>query len=130
MEPLPGAIRGVTELANHANVFFVTSPTRRSRTWQYDRAEWLNKYYGEDLGGKVVSTKHKYKIVGDVLVDDKPDHLVAWHEAMADYKDITLPVCWAYPHNLEYEDKFFRIGIWEPLIILAKAGRLTEAWPP
>lgn len=78
LEPLPGAVEGVKKIAAIADVFFVTSPWRSSPTWVYDRDRWLVKYFGSTLGRKVIHTEHKYLVRGNVLVDDKPEHVEGW----------------------------------------------------
>lgn len=78
MPEMPGAVESVKELAKVADVYFVTSPTKTSKTWEHDRRAWLVDKFGEELGNKVVNTHHKYLVVGDVLIDDKPDHLREW----------------------------------------------------
>jgi 5'(3')-deoxyribonucleotidase len=57
--PLPGAVEGVKRIATLFDVVFVTSPLGGSQTWCFDRAKWLVKYFGEDLGSRWVFTDHK-----------------------------------------------------------------------
>ena len=78
LSPLPGAIEGVKKIMEIADVLFVTSPLKTSQTWGYDRMHWLQKYFGEEQGKKVVSTSEKYAVEGDFLLDDKPGHITEW----------------------------------------------------
>lgn len=78
IDELPDAVDGVKELAKFADVYFVTSPTKTSKTWEFDRRTWLVNKFGEEQGMKIVSTHHKYLVEGDVFIDDKPEHLREW----------------------------------------------------
>lgn len=78
LAPLPGAVEGVKRIMEIADVLFVTSPLKTSPTWSYERMHWLQKYFGEEPGEKVISTHEKYAVEGDFLLDDKPDHVVEW----------------------------------------------------
>lgn len=75
--PYPGSVEAVKELANISDIHFVTSSIG-SPTWAYDRQEWLEKHFGEELGEKVISTKHKERVSGDIFVDDKPENVRRW----------------------------------------------------
>ncbi len=77
MRPYPEAVDWVHKIARIADVYFVTSPYRGSPTWVHDRSEWLVRYFS-DLGEKVIHTKHKELVVGDVFVDDKFEHVEKW----------------------------------------------------
>lgn len=75
LNPLPGAVEGVTKIMEIADVFFLTSPLKSSPTWSYDRRLWLEKLF-EDA--KIVSTSEKHTVDGDFLCDDKPVHCEEW----------------------------------------------------
>lgn len=77
LEPYDGAVDGVNAIAEHADVYFVTSDWRGSKTWVYDRNKWLMRHFG-DLGRNVIHTSHKRLVYGDVLVDDKPENVERW----------------------------------------------------
>lgn len=78
--PLPGAIDAVKRMAKKAEVYFVTAPIPTSPTWVYDRAQWLLKHFGEELGSRIVSTVHKGVVSGTFLVDDKIENCREWEE--------------------------------------------------
>jgi 5'(3')-deoxyribonucleotidase len=79
--PYPDAIESIQRLSRSADVYFVTSPLRTSPTWASDREAWLKKHFGDELGSKIVSTHYKYKVSGDIFVDDKPKHCLEWAKA-------------------------------------------------
>jgi 5'(3')-deoxyribonucleotidase len=125
MPELPGAIAGVKSIAEHAEVFFLTSPMRSSRTWVYDRDRWLEKKFGTEQGGKIVSTHYKYLVTnGDVFIDDKVTHLEQWQESRAKCPGPFLPICWAQPYNTD--SSVFRTDSWEAVAELAKKGLPSE----
>jgi 5'(3')-deoxyribonucleotidase len=97
IEPYPGAIQGVKNLAKLADVFFVTSPLLENPSWVPDRKQWLLKYFGEELAQNQISTEKKYPIYGDVFVDDKPRHIEEW-KAEWPYGTAIL---WSMPYNQE-----------------------------
>ncbi len=70
----PEAVDGVKKLASFAEVYFVTSPFRKSPTWDYDRRSWLTQHFGKELGSRVIFTHDKYLNYADVFVDDKPEN--------------------------------------------------------
>jgi 5'(3')-deoxyribonucleotidase len=127
LAPLPGAVDGVRKIMEIADVLFVTSPLKTSPTWGYDRMHWLQKYFGEELGKKVVSTAEKHAIDGDFLCDDKPDHVVQWQAEHPRGRAIL----WITPQNMRMAPRdVFGLASWgmvyavvEGLAKLMKAAR-------
>jgi len=74
---LPGAPEGVRALRGHADVYFTTSPTHGLH-WYYERTEWLVRHFDASVE-HVLHVKHKEVVAGDVIVDDKPEHVVEWY---------------------------------------------------
>lgn len=74
----PSAVTEVLELAEVFDVYFVTSPMVTSETWVYERSQWLVKYFGSELGKKVIHTHYKELVAGSALIDDKPQHVIDW----------------------------------------------------
>lgn len=72
----------INELSASHDVYFLTSPLP-SPTWVSDRNEWLVKHFGLHLGSKVIYTSHKSLVAGHIFVDDKPEAVVEWCDAMA-----------------------------------------------
>jgi 5'(3')-deoxyribonucleotidase len=72
-----GAKEGLAKLQELCEVVIVTSPFWGSETWVYEREKWLV----ENLGIKahdIIHARKKFHVAGDVLVDDKPDHIQKW----------------------------------------------------
>lgn len=112
-EPFPESIETVKRISRlpGISVYFVTAQVQRSRTWAFDRANWLIKHFGEELGSNVVFTHHKHLVRGDVLIDDKEYNIKSWKEANPD----KLAILWDHPHNREYNTVGVRMGDWDHL---------------
>ncbi len=118
LQPLPGAVEGLREIQKFADVYVVTSPFFGASTWSHERTTWLGDHFGiskEDI----VHTRAKHLVVGDALLDDKPDNVLSWAEHHPD-GDAML---WHIPNtrNLGHEDR--RVNSWEDV-----ARRLKDAW--
>lgn len=77
---LPGAREAVAAIREVADVHVVTTPWDGSLFWCGERLAWLREHFGfapED----VTFTHRKDLVRGDVLVDDKPEHVLAWAKA-------------------------------------------------
>ena len=75
----PGAREGVAALREVADVYACTAPMHSSPTWQHERHHWLVERFGFDHK-QIVQTPAKYLVRGDMLIDDKPEHVAAWQE--------------------------------------------------
>lgn len=93
LQALDGAVAAVHALIDRGHeIVFVTSPWRGHPTWAHERAEWLAARFPDP---KIISTNQKHCIAGDVLIDDKPEHVVSWQAAHRQ----GLGVLWDAPYN-------------------------------
>lgn len=93
LHALPGSQAGVAGLAARgAEIVFVTSPWRGHPTWASEREEWLGDLFP---GYPVVSTHAKYVCAGDVMIDDRPEHLQRWYASTRSGH----PLLWDAPYN-------------------------------
>lgn len=78
MPLVEGAHNGI-ELIREAghDVYAVTAPWVEAPTWCYDRFIWLQNHFGIP-SDKVVYTKAKYLVGGDVLIEDMQSTLKTW----------------------------------------------------
>lgn len=113
LQPYPGAIEGVKEIASIADVYFVTSPIQSSPTWCYDRSKWLKKHFGTELGRKVVLTGQKHICAGDFFVDDKVTHVTKWQQ----HNPLGTGFLWNQPYNLNEDPSIPRLGDWRTLLL-------------
>jgi 5'(3')-deoxyribonucleotidase len=108
--PYTGAVAGVKKLAKIADVFFVTSPVKGSKTWCYDRTAWLKKHFGEELADSVHYTSHKYTFAADLFIDDKPSNCEEWQAAWPDGKALL----WTANYSSSFlHDRLTHVQDWE-----------------
>lgn len=73
LPPISGAIEGVkTLLAQGHDVRICTSPLNQWRHCVAEKYEWVERHLGTDFVNRMIVTKDKTVVHGDVLVDDKP----------------------------------------------------------
>jgi 5'(3')-deoxyribonucleotidase len=77
----PGAQEAVAALSELGDVYVVTSPWDSSPTWMHERARWVARHFPTIGQRRVIQTAQKHLVRGDVFVDDKPEHVVAWSSA-------------------------------------------------
>lgn len=78
LAPLPSAVAAIREMRRRGHdVVFATSPWS-SETWIPERTAWLERHFG---AVEIHHVKDKTGVHGDVFVDDKPEHVIAWHLA-------------------------------------------------
>jgi len=76
MDPMPGAIEAVHELAPLFDLYVLsTAPWANPSAW-HDKVEWIKKHFGEGdespLYKRLILSHHKHLNRGDFLVDDRP----------------------------------------------------------
>lgn len=74
LRPIEGALRGVRDLldAGH-DVRICTSPLTNYRHCVPEKYEWVEEHLGADFVWRLILTKDKTLVRGDVLIDDNPD---------------------------------------------------------
>ncbi|HAI58717.1 MAG TPA: 5'-3'-deoxyribonucleotidase [Xanthomonadaceae bacterium] len=74
LPPVPGAVEAMAELLDLGHdVRICTSPLNQYRYCVPEKYEWVEAHLGPAFVQRMVVTKDKTLVVGDVLVDDKPD---------------------------------------------------------
>lgn len=69
---IEGAIEGIRQLEEHHHVTICTAPL--ATPWcSREKFEWVLKYLGEDQATRMIITKDKTLVRGDILIDDKPE---------------------------------------------------------
>lgn len=89
---IEGAAEGVRMLRELGDVIFVTSPMP-TPYWHWERHNWLKEHLSSD-GIDVIFATKKEHVVGDVLIDDRVEHLLEWQKAHPQ----GTPVLWSVPH--------------------------------
>lgn len=74
LPPIDGAIKAVNDLLSMGHdVRICTSPLNNYRYCLPEKYEWVEQHLGPDLVSRMIVTKDKTIVHGDVLVDDKPE---------------------------------------------------------
>lgn len=74
LEPIDGWVEAMLDWrALGHEVFIVTAPWITNLTCAQDKIDWVARHLGEDWRDRVIITKDKTLIHGDILVDDKPE---------------------------------------------------------
>lgn len=82
LKPIEGAISGVLELSNMGHqIFFCSSPENEAQghCCHTEKAAWIHRHFAQVLGinwvDRLILTKDKTLVYGDVLIDDKENVL-------------------------------------------------------
>lgn len=67
-----GAIEGLRMLADGHDVFIVTAPTWEWRYCVPEKYAWVEEKLGRDWMGRMILTRDKTLVRGDILIDDSP----------------------------------------------------------
>ncbi|XP_078794165.1 5'(3')-deoxyribonucleotidase, mitochondrial [Oryzias latipes] len=75
LEPLPGGVQAVKEMAQmkDTDVFICTSPIKLYKHCPYEKYAWVERHLGQDFLDRVILTRDKTLVAGDILIDDRPD---------------------------------------------------------
>ncbi len=71
MDPMPGAVEAFHTLAEHFDVYILsTAPWNNSTAWS-DKLKWVKRYLGDSARKRLILTHHKNLNKGDYLIDDR-----------------------------------------------------------
>ena len=74
MNPMPGAIDAVHQLAKKFDVYILsTAPWKNPSAWA-DKVEWVTRYFDDVFHKRLILSHHKDLLKGDYLIDDRPKH--------------------------------------------------------
>lgn len=74
LKPLDFAIEGVKTLQTKYDVWILTRPSIKNTHCYTEKAEWIKKYFGEDMLNRMVLCPDKSLVKGDFLIDDDVKH--------------------------------------------------------
>lgn len=108
----PGAKEGVQKILDAGiDLFIVTSPWPGHLHWMPERSTWLKTHFNIPEK-KVIHANAKYIIKGDLLIDDKTDHIEDWLNHNPD----GAAFLWNTPHNQRDEvPRKQRLSSWDEL---------------
>ena len=74
MDPMPGAIDAAHKLAEHYDVYILsTAPWNNPSAWA-DKVSWVTKHLDDVFHKRMVVTHCKHLCQGDYLIDDRSKH--------------------------------------------------------
>ncbi len=74
LKPLDFAIEGIKTLQTKYDVWILTRPSIKNTHCYTEKAEWIKKYFGEDMLNRMVLCPDKSLVKGDFLIDDDIKH--------------------------------------------------------
>lgn len=87
----PGAVDGLRELAEYAEVWICSKPLEANPTCRDEKAAWLARHFGKEWAARLILAPDKSLVHGDILLDDaiKPE----WLER-ATWTPVVFPTPW------------------------------------
>jgi 5'-nucleotidase len=74
LEPIPGAVEAVRSMREYGHeVMICTSPWLPNSRCIPDKIDWVNTHIGDGWEDRIIIAKDKTIMLGDVLIDDKPN---------------------------------------------------------
>ena len=86
-----GAIDGINELAEHADVWICTKPLEANLQCRDDKASWVRRVLGEEWERRLILTPDKSLVRGDILLDDAIK--LHWLNT-AEWEPVVFPTPW------------------------------------
>jgi 5'-nucleotidase len=74
LKPLEYAIEAVKLLQEKYDVWILTRPSIKNTHCYTEKAEWIKKYFGEQMLEKLILCPDKSLVKGDYLIDDDIKH--------------------------------------------------------
>lgn len=111
LRPIDRAIEGVEKLreAGHS-ILWATHPWSCCRGWCDARRDWLYQHFAAD-DDEILFGSAKYRIAGDVLIDDNPKFIKSWQIAY----DKGCALLYSQPYNRSFHWPENRQFTWEKL---------------
>jgi 5'-nucleotidase len=71
--PVPGSLESISYIQSKIDeVFICTSPITKNPYCMQEKYDWVKENIGDEWTKKIVITKDKTVVHGDILIDDKP----------------------------------------------------------
>lgn len=74
LEPIEGAIEGLKTLQTKYDVWILTRPSIKNTHCYTEKADWIKKYFGEEMLNKMILCPDKSLVKGHYLIDDDHRH--------------------------------------------------------
>jgi 5'-nucleotidase len=103
-----GGLNALEWMARSHDVFICTAPLLENPTCVQDKVRWVEKYLGPEWTRRMIITKDKTLVHGDILIDDKINiqgvRIPTWHH-----------VLFHAPYNLDKEHAGERLHAWHQI---------------
>ena len=114
LQPISGGSEAVSEMNKLGNeIFICTSPLTEYENCILEKHQWVEKYLGRDWVKKIVMTKDKTIIKGDILIDDKPEiagiDIPSWEH-----------ILYSQPYNKNINKKRLTWDNWKEVLLKTK----------
>ena len=73
LQPLPGAITALNEIAEDYDTFIVSTPDESNPTCASAKYQSMAEHFGSQWSKRTILSHDKTLVAGHVLIDDKPD---------------------------------------------------------
>lgn len=85
MKPMVGAQEAMQQIHKAGHELVCVTTPGPGWGWINERENWLHQHFREEIGDRIIHTKHKHMVKGDVFIDDKPENVDAWMNEHCDY---------------------------------------------
>jgi len=120
---MEGSVRAAKEMvAKGYRVLICTSPVLTSAHCAGEKFEWVREHLGPEWVRQIVLTSDKTSVRGDVLIDDKPKIVGAYHP-------VWQQLMFDAPYNLKCLPRA-RIAQWDAAGIITAVDALMISGPP
>lgn len=73
LKAFPGSKEALNEIVKYADVAICTSPYTESSTCAQEKWQWVEENLGQEWLKRLIITKDKTRVAGNILIDDKPE---------------------------------------------------------
>jgi 5'-nucleotidase len=71
---IPGSMNALNDIASRGHkIFICTTPLNAYQNCVKEKYEWIEEHLGFEWTKKIILTKDKTLVQGDILIDDKPE---------------------------------------------------------
>ena len=112
LPPVPGVKEGLEGLKEQGYMIrWLTSPWYTCDNWESIRRTWLKEQFGTNPLD-ITFTAEKFRVDGDILIDDRPKHIKLWHATHPGKK------AWLFDSPFNRFFKWSPRGRWSPAGII------------
>ncbi|CAH1794241.1 unnamed protein product [Owenia fusiformis] len=128
LPPIAGGIEALKEMSGlpGVDVFLCTSPVINYQFCVKEKYDWVQKYLGKDWVEKLILTRDKTIIHGDLLIDDRPRIKGCEHEPL--WRQVLFSACHNKTYKISNEIRLdsWDTNLWLPMILEAQKRKSSE----